>query len=653
MLVRIMTAVVAMVLAASSALAQVDLAAAFGAREQLDDVSLSPDGTRLAYIVPTTGQGSALLTVTLGNDTKPAVALTADGNPERIHSCNWIANDRLICTIFWVAQGPLQILPFSRMIAVDANGANLRLLSKPVNFYSRGVSLGDGGVLDWLPEEDGMVLMTRAQLADDRIGSRLGSSLSGIVVDKLNTRTMAATKLENVRDHADYLSDGHGTLRIMGVEQYEQNSNSGVRRYYYRAVGGRDWKLLGDYNYVTETGFDPQAVDYERNAVYGFRKAEGRQALYRMALDGSMAEELVLARPDVDIDGLIRIGRRNRVVGASYATDIRQAVYFDPDLAKLRSSLSKALPKQPTVWIVDSSSDEKKLLIWAGSDDDPGVYYVLDRATRQMATFQPVRPQLEGVALAKVQSVTYPAADGTLVPAYLTLPAGSSGKGLPAIVLPHGGPSARDEWGFDWLPQYFAARGYAVLQPNYRGSSGYGDAWFQENGFRSWQVAIGDISDAGRWLVRQGIAAPAKLAIVGWSYGGYAALQSAVVDPGLFKAVVAIAPVTDLAALKLESRWWSNYDLVRDFIGSGPHIREGSPAQNAARIKSPVLLFHGTMDRNVGVGQSRLMASRLTDAGTPPQLTLFEGRDHYLEDSAVRTRLLSESDAFLRKSLGM
>ena len=235
----------------------------------------------------------------------------------------------------------------------------------------------------------------------------------------------------------------------------------------------------------------------------------------------------------------------------------------------------------------------------------------------------------------------------------MSLPAGGSGRGLPAIVMPHGGPGARDEWGFDWLAQYFAHRGFAVLQPNFRGSAGYGDAWFQENGFQSWRTAIGDVNDAGRWLVAEGIAAPERLAILGWSYGGYAALQANVLDPNLFKAVVAIAPVTDLNLLKEEWRYWSNFAIMRDFVGSGPHIREGSPAQNAAAIRAPVLIFHGEMDRNVGVGQSRLMRDRLRDAGRQAELVVFPGLDHYLEDSAVRADMLRRSDAFLRASLGM
>ena len=190
-----------------------------------------------------------------------------------------------------------------------------------------------------------------------------------------------------------------------------------------------------------------------------------------------------------------------------------------------------------------------------------------------------------------------------------------------------------------------------MLQPNFRGSAGYGDAWFQQNGFRSWRTAIGDVLDAGRWLVKEGVADPAKLAIVGWSYGGYAALQSAVTDPGLFKAVIAIAPVTDLSALKEEHRNWSDFKLVTEFVGEGPHLQEASPARNAGRIKVPVLLFHGARDRNVAIGESRLMDARLSAAKVPHQLVTWDKLDHYLEDGAARTEMLRKSDAFLRETM--
>ncbi|MDB5687027.1 MAG: family peptidase [Rhizorhabdus sp.] len=631
-----------------------DIAAIFGAREALEHVSLSPDGTKLAYIVPTMGQGSALYTLGIQVGSKPQLALVADGDPGRLDHCNWASNDRLVCMTYGITPGSLELLPFSRLIAVNADGSKLQMLSTRQNLYSRGLQLGGGDIIDWLPDEDGMVLMTRQYVPDDHLGTRLGSEARGLGVDRINTRTLATTKVEApYADAIYYLSDGHGAVRILGARRSSAGMDTGVISYSYRLKGSREWRKLGDVNTVTNEGFDPYAIDYERDAAYGFRKKDGRWALYRMALDGSAKEELIFARPDVDVDQLVTIGRRGRVIGVSYVTDIRHFVYFDPDLNKLATSLGKALPNQPLVRIAEASQDESKLLIWAGSDNDPGSYYVYDRKTHELATFSAVRPLLEGRPLATVKAVSYPAADGTMVPAYLTLPPGRDPTKLPAIVLPHGGPSARDEWGFDWLSQFYAARGYAVLQPNFRGSSGYGDAWFKDNGFRSWKTAIGDVNDAGHWLVAQHIADPAKLAIVGWSYGGYAALQSAVIEPGLFKAVVAIAPVTDLATLKEERRNWTDFVLASNEIGDGPHIREASPAQNADRIKVPVLMFHAELDRNVRIRESQLMDARLKDAGVPHELVTWSKLDHQLVDSAARAQMLSKSDAFLRASMGM
>jgi dipeptidyl aminopeptidase/acylaminoacyl peptidase len=631
-----------------------DAAAAFGAREGVTNLSLSPDGSRVAYVAPTTGQGSVVLTRGFAADSPVKQALAADGNPERIERCDWLSNERLVCTIYGVVADALySVLPFTRVIAVNADGSNLVLLSRKDNIYTRGLQLGGGKVINWLADEEDAVLMTRRYLPDEHLGSRGGSYKNGLGVDRIDTRTVAATSIEPPRaDAEDYFSDARGTVRIMSLEPLPYGKDTGVMRYLYRTPGSRAWQPLSEYHSLERSGFAPFAIDQDLDVAYGFKRKDGRQAFYSMALDGSKREQLIYERPDVDVDGLIRIGRRQRVVGLSYATDVRSAVYFDPDIQKVMASLSKALPGHPALEIVDSSTDESKLLIFATSDQDPGVYYLFDRTSHHLDTFLVARAELEGVKLAVVKPVSYPADDGTMIPGYLTLPPGrEDAKGLPAIVLPHGGPSARDEWGFDWLPQFFAARGFAVLQPNFRGSSGYGDAWFEQNGFKSWAVAIGDVLAAGHWLVAQGIADPAKLGIVGWSYGGYAALQSAVVEPTLFKAVVAIAPVTDLESLKLEHRDWSDYEVVSAFVGEGLHLSAGSPADHADKIKSPVLLFHGTLDRNVSFRESKKMAARLTAAGGRGELVTFDQRDHYLEDSAARTELLRKSDAFLRSSM--
>jgi dipeptidyl aminopeptidase/acylaminoacyl peptidase len=269
-----------------------------------------------------------------------------------------------------------------------------------------------------------------------------------------------------------------------------------------------------------------------------------------------------------------------------------------------------------------------------------------------MGTLLLGRPELAKRTLASVKAVTYPSADGTQIPAYLTLPPGSSGKGLPAVVLPHGGPEARDEWGFDWLAQFLAARGYAVIQPNFRGSSGFGDSWLVENGFKGWRTSIGDVSAAARWLGSQGIADPKRIDIVGWSYGGYAALQSAVTEPGLYKAVVAVAPVTDLGLFKADFNHYTSRRLLDNLIGAGPHIEEGSPLRHAAALNVPVLLVHGDMDGNVDVHQSRRMDSALRQAGKASEMLEFKGLDHQLNDNDARQQMLTKIGELLERTIG-
>jgi dienelactone hydrolase len=652
--------IVALAIIGSSAFAQVDktfdAAAAFGARPSVSDISLSPDGSRAAYVTPTSGQGSAIYTIGFAKGDLPKLVVAANGKPDRLGGCFWVSNDRLVCTAYGVVLDPIRDpVEYTRVFAINTDGSNFKLLSRRDSPYGHGMQLWGGEVLDYLPDEDGAVLMSRVYVRDDHTGSRIGSSTEGLGVDWVDTRTLAVKHVEPAHLNAvDYISDGRGHIRIMGIRSTVGavgGYRSSIVDYLYRTKDSQDWQKLSTFDWDDHSGFRPVAVDHDLNVAYGYKKLDGRMAVYSVALDGSLEEKVVFARPDVDVTGVLKIGRRQRVVGAVFLTDYAQKVFFDPQIGKLSEALAKALPDHPLLGVTDSDLEENKLLIRAGSDHDPGVYYLFDRKLHQLQTFLVVSDQLEGVKLATVTPISYPAADGTMIPGYLTLPPGmESPKGLPAIVMPHGGPGSRDFWRFDWLAQFYAARGYAVLQPNFRASAGYGDAWLEKKGFQSWKSAIGDVVDAGRWLVSQNIADPSKLAIVGWSYGGYAALQSAVVAPDLFKAVVAIAPVTDFAALKESRRYWSDFEVVSREIGDGPHIHEGSPADNADKIKAPVLMFQGVLDRNVPIQQSREMDARLKKAGVPHELVTFDDLDHQLEDSAVRTEMLRKSDAFLRKA---
>lgn len=583
-------------------------------------------------------------------DPAPHVILRSGGDPDRLLGCNWVANDRLACRVGGYQEYNGEIYGFSSMIAVNDDGSNIRSLSKKRGENALYWDFRGGGIIDYAGGADGTVLMMRSYVPEAKIGSLVEKRDAGMGVDQINTRTLATKQVEPPRpDAVEYIADGLGTVRIVGKARLTATGyENGIINYLYRPKQSRDWVPLGEFDGLNDKGFNPYAVDPDQDLVYGFAKVNGRQALVTISLaNQGIGQKVILSRSDVDVDGLIRIGKRRRVVGASFATDRRQSVYFDTELKKLAASLGKALPNQPLIEFVDSSQDESKLLIWAGGDTNPGTYYLFDKIAKKLQPIIPARPQLAGVKLAEVKPVTYPAGDGTQIPGYLTLPPGGPAKNLPAIVMPHGGPSARDEWGFDWLAQYYASRGFAVLQPNFRGSSGYGDSWYQENGFKSWRIAIGDVDDAGRWLKTSGIADPGKLFIVGWSYGGYAALQSAVLEPGLFKAVVAIAPVTDLESAKSEWRNWSNRRIQEQFLGAGAHIKEGSPAQNVDKISVPVLMFHGDLDRNVRISQSRLMEKKLREAGKAVELVEYPKLDHSLVDSGVRAAMLKKSADFL------
>ena len=636
-----------------------DAAKRFGLREDVQQISLSPDGLHIAMIAPSGPRGAVLIVVDV-RDGSQVTAIRSSGDPDRLSNCRWSTNVRLICTLYMILPDVTigNASAFTRMIAVNADGKDLKALSARDSSTALEATYGGGSVIDLMGDAaDGSVLMTRSIVPEASTGTRLAVTRGGFMVERVDTVTLKRSSVEAARgDAVEYITDGLGTVRIMGITEKDGSGyDKNKIKYLYRKAGSRSWEALDTLSFVggQSIGFNPVAVDRDRNVVYGFAANEGHTALWSMALDGSKTKTLVLARPDVDVDGLVRIGRQGRVVGASYATDVRKTEFFDPELKKLGNSLGRALPGLPLISFVDASADESKLLLFAGSDVDPGHYYLYDKASHKLDEVAPVRQALTDIKLASVKAISYPAADGTQIPGYLTLPPGSDGKNLPTIVMPHGGPEARDEWGFDYFAQFFANRGYAVLQPNFRGSTGYGEAFFNKNGFQSWRTAVGDVNDGGRWLVKQGIADPSKLAIVGWSYGGYAALQSAVLDPALFKAIVAVAPVTDFETLRAERAQFVDFAIEDSRIGTGPHIRQGSPAQNAGRFVAPVLLFHGTRDQNVGIGESRLMLSRLQAAGKSAELVEFKNLDHQLEDSAARTTMLDKADTFLRTTMGM
>ena len=346
-----------------------------------------------------------------------------------------------------------------------------------------------------------------------KLDTRLVRDKQGLGVDRVDTSSLRSETVEQPRaTAAGYMSDGFGHVRLMTVAQSNNNGMlTGQIDYLFRPANSSEWKPLTTVADAGNPDFEPLAIDGTIDSLYALRKKDGRYALYSIRLDDSHEATLVAENPRVDIDDVIRLGDGQRVIGYTYTEDATERVYFDPEFKALGASLSRALPNSPIIEFVDASSDGHKLLIFAGSDQDPGRYYTFDRVHKSLTPAMIGRPELEGRLSPRLDRCRFPVREEFSIPAYLTLPPGKAAKNLPAIVLPHGGPSARDVWGFDWLPQFLAARGYAVLQPEYRGSAGLATRGSTKTGSRA-----GGRRSATSRIRRNGSKARASPIPTGW-----------------------------------------------------------------------------------------------------------------------------------------
>lgn len=637
--------------AAAQARSLAEDAAAFGARAAARGVSLSPDGSNLLYLTPGPGPKTFGVISNLASG-KSGVFVSSDGDPENLSWCGYSASDRVVCSIYAIVNTMGWPVTMSRKVSMATNGGDAKLLSRPDRNTDAYLRSSDGFIFDWRQAVDGKVLMARTYVPEEgTIGTTISDKKEGLGVDLIDTRTLRSSPVEPPnKQAAGYMTDHVGNVRLMRVVERERDGMlTGRDKYFYRTKGDRRWRQLVDFQ---KDQFEAQTIDTNLDQLYALKKKDGRFALYRIALDGSLAETLVAADPRYDIGSVLVSNDGKKVVGYAVAGEKYRKTYFDPEYASLVGSLARALPKTPVISLADSTPDGRKLLIFAGSDQEPGRYYIFDRTAKTLNEAMLARPELEKFQLAEMKAVTIPGAGGVQIPAYLTLPPGKDPKNLPAIVMPHGGPASRDYWGFDWLSQFFAARGYAVIQPQFRGSTGFGEAWENENALKNWRAAMTDIASSAQWLAGQGIGDPKRIAIFGWSYGGYAALQSAATNPELFKAVIAVAPVTDFDLLKQDNRDSAGSRIVNEMIGSGVEVARGSPLKNVDSIRAPVLLVHGATDVNVDVRHSDKMNDALKSRGKKVEYLRYSALDHQLPDATARAEMLTKAALLLERTIG-
>ena len=382
----------------------------------------------------------------------------------------------------------------------------------------------------------------------------------------------------------------------------------------------------------------------------------GRQAAWAIPLDGSPARVL-MEDPEQDVTGTYVDPYTGAIVGM-YIGGIRPKLKWLDSTAEQRySAVQRAFGNQQ-VEVYGWTADGTKTLARVQTPSTPPMYYIVDFKTHRADIAAEEYPALAGVPLGEPTAVTYKARDGMTIPAYLTTPPGKVGAALPLVVLPHGGPDARDYLEFDWLVQFLSSRGYAVLQPQFRGSTGFGEA-FHEAGYKQWgRLMQDDITDGVRAMVEQGIADPHRICIVGASYGGYAALAGAAFTPDVYTCAASISGVADLSTFIREkvpvyatasaalSAWKAHIGAPNDKA-----LKERSPLYAVNSIKVPILIIYGTADAVVPNEQSERMARTLSDAGKKVTLVKLQGEDHWLSRSATRIEVLRQLELFLAKNL--
>lgn len=608
------------------------LAKAFGKLPALWGVRMSPDGSKLSFLQMHAQDLPIAVTLDMRTG-EMQLALASVENEFDIQWCEWANDERLLCGFYGVVHDAHELYGMTRLVAVNADGSDMRVLLQR-KLEDQWTQFQDR-IIDWLVDDPKQVLVA--------MPTPRGSGVSRVDIYKGSV----ATEIQDRDGIYDWLSDNRGTPRLRFYLSRDDT------KWQYRRPGELNWRLLHkSEKQAQDVDYQPLGFGRDPNRLLVLKRHEGRMALYAEDLGETRETELLFAHPEVDVDEPLFLGKYNRMVAIAYSTDKRHLHYVDEEVEKISDAVAAAYPGR-FVDVVDESWDHRYYVIYISSDRDPGAYYWLDLETKKLALVAKRRPELEGRELAPMKPIRYPARDGTQIPAYLIVPPSATPGGGPAVILPHGGPTARDYWGFDWIAQFLAAKGYAVLQSNYRGSGGYGGEWSGEGAFRAWRLAIDDITDGAKYLVESGIADAGRLGIVGWSYGGYAALQSVVVEPERYRCAVSIAPVSDPGMWAEQFRKTYSIRAVREFVGSDKEVlQEGSPLRRAREIRVPVLLFHGDEDINVSAKHSRKMNKVLKRAKTPVSYVEYDEADHQIWRDAYRVDMLTRIGAFLEQCIG-
>ncbi|MCJ9427714.1 alpha/beta hydrolase family protein [Kordiimonas marina] len=609
---------------------------AFVSSGSINAASLAPDGKHFLTV-----------SYEMGN-VKIHVEQTEPGDMEKHYlgvvptkyydSVYWASKDRLLIQLAsWQLDRNWRWHRNVSLVSVDKTGANLqRLFNVDIR---KDEAYVDSLVVDLLPKEPNYVLIE---------ASKDGKHAPSVF--KLDIYTGETTLVMEGRRHISrWLTDHDGNVRL-GLGYSDDHINMVARK-----AGSDTWQELHDNDLFKSGRFFPLDFDFDgthmfvRSAV-----ANGRFAIYRFDLSTGKLSNKIFEDSDVDALGIELSPSRKRLQAVTYIRDKLQRKFFDPVYKHLYDMIDKALPGRSN-YVLSRTPDDHMFLIYSVSDRYPGALYILDTTNGHMTVLGEMNNALNPAQLAPTVRVNYFSRDGLEIPAYMTAPLGVEPKNLPVVILPHGGPHERTDIEYEEVVQFIASRGYLVLQPNYRGSTGYSYE-YQSLGDGQWGGTMqNDLEDAADYLVREGIAAKGRVCIMGRSaYSSYAALLGVMKSPDRFACAVAVSPVTDLKAYAKDVKNDDGKAAAERITGDrSSHILKSlSPIKLTEDLTRPVLLFHGDKDRVIPLKRFDKFEKALQKYGKKVTTIRSKDEGHGLHLPKARTKFYRALEKFLQANLG-
>src|SRR5690554_937902 len=520
------------------------------------------------------------------------------------------------------------------------------------NFHVVAIDVAGGEVSDLTPYPE-----TRAGIIDDLYDDPDHILIAHnhrdpqyFDVYRVNVRTGEETQVaENPGNIVAWHTDHHGRLRAATASDGLQST------LLYRETESDEFRPLITTDFRSTVS--PELFTFDDQRFYALSN-RGRDCLALVIIDPQSPddEKLVFEADGVDLDGVAYSRLRHVLTAAIYQTDRVKYHFFDQQAAERHLRVSEALPGYE-IALQSGTRDERKYIVAAYNDRTPGSRYLYDDETGGLTKLADINPALPEEHMAEVRPIQYTARDGLVIHGYLTLPKGREPKNLPCVVNPHGGPWARDSWGFNPEAQFLANRGYCVLQMNFRGSTGYGRK-FWEAGFGQWGLAMqDDITDGVQWLVEQGIADRNRIAIYGGSYGGYATLAGIVRTPELYAAAVDFVGVSNLLTFMntIPPYWKPLLEKLYSMVGHPEKDRERlvatSPALNAERIRTPLFIAQGANDPRVNKAESDQIVAALRSRGVVVEYMVKENEGHGFHNDENKFEFYERMEAFLSQHL--